>query len=322
MEPEVHVRVPATTANLGPGFDVLGLALDMWNEIWVRIANQEETPNQDQIHITGEGAAQLPRDARHRTLQAATAVYQAVGRTRPPWVLRAHNGIPLGSGLGSSAAAALAGALAANALLDWPLTRAELLTLVTRLEGHPDNAAPALYGGLTACALADDGSVQVRGLPWAAAWQQGGLKVWVALPQVALSTAEARRALPRHIPLADAVFNLSRAVLLLEAWRVGDGPLLGRAMHDRWHQPYRLPLIPGAGAALSASRAAGAWAAALSGAGPAVVAFAPPEAQAVGDALREAFAAVGIATRVWALRPSPQGARVTPPAPPSWEAMP
>ena len=303
----IHVRVPATTANLGPGFDVLGLALDWWNEVWVRPLPAGAS---DQVDIRGEGADSLPRDARHRTLAALQAVYDAVGHARPPVALRAHNRIPLGSGLGSSAAAALAGALAAHALLGEPLDQAALLALVTRLEGHPDNAVPALLGGLTACGLDDDGGVWFRPLPLAPAWQRGGLVVWIALPAVALRTEEARRALPRQVALPDAVYNLGRAVLLTEALRQGDPRLLRQAMRDRWHQPYRLPLIPGARQALQAAQDAGAWAAALSGAGPSVAAFAPPSATQVGPAMQQAFAAAGVSARVWALRPSPHGAQV------------
>ncbi|NPA30367.1 MAG: homoserine kinase, partial [Chloroflexi bacterium] len=253
----VQVLVPATTANLGPGFDVLGLALNLWNRLEVSLIPRA---SRDQIFNYGEGAAQLPRDARHRALQAAQAVYDAVHVPRPRLRLRACNCIPLGSGLGSSAAAALAGALAANALLGWPLSRRQLLSLVARLEGHPDNAAPALYGGLTACGWDDDGQVWVRSLPVAEEWLQDGLTVWVALPAVNLSTAQARQALPEHIPLKDAAYNLGQAVRVIEAFRTGDAALLGAAMHDRWHQPYRLRLIPGASEALHAARQAGAWA--------------------------------------------------------------
>ncbi len=306
----VHVRVPATTANLGPGFDVLGLALDLWNDLWVQVLPQDHPA--DVVDIAGEGATQLPRDASHRSLQAAQAVFDAVGHLRPRLYLRAHNRIPLGSGLGSSAAAALAGALAANALLGRPLTRTALLALVTDLEGHPDNAAPALYGGLTACGPDARGRVWVRRLPVAEAWLDGGLVVWVALPQVELSTQAARAALPKRIPLHDAVHNLAHAVLVLEAFRLADPDLLAQGMHDRWHQPYRLPLIPGAAAALAAAREAGAWAVALSGAGPSVAAFAGPEAEGVGSAMQAAFRAAGVAARVWALRPARQGARVAP----------
>ncbi len=313
----VRVRVPATTANLGPGFDVLGLALDWWNTLEVGLAPGNAT---DHIEVHGEGAATLPRDARHRSLQAIQAVYDAVAKPRPPLRLRAHNAIPLGSGLGSSAAAALAGALAANALLGWPLTQRQVLTLVARLEGHPDNAAPALYGGLTACGWDDDGHVWVQPLPLAEAWRRGGLRVWVALPQVELSTEQARQALPRRIPLADAVYNLGQAVRVVEAFRTGDPERLAAAMHDRWHQPYRLPLIPGAAEALAAAREAGAWAAALSGAGPSVVAFAGPQSAPVGQALKQAFARAGVAARVWQVQPTTQGAR-THPAPPG-EARP
>ncbi|NPA26034.1 MAG: homoserine kinase [Chloroflexi bacterium] len=298
----VRVHVPATTANLGPGFDVLGLALDLWNTVTVRAAQE------DRLTVTGEGAGQLPTDSRNRVWQAFEAVFERVGAVRPPIAMHCENRIPLGSGLGSSAAAAVAGAWAANAWLGYPLSRDDVLALVTAMEGHPDNAAPALWGGLTATGLEpESGRPWVHPLPVASTWQEGGLVVWYARPDVRLSTDEARAALPRQVPLADAVFNLGRAVLLIEAFRQGNPELLAQGMQDRWHQPYRLPRIPGAADALARAREAGAWAGALSGAGPGVVAFAAPEADAVGQALAQTFAEHGVPARVWRLRPSPRG---------------
>ncbi|NPA06170.1 MAG: homoserine kinase [Chloroflexi bacterium] len=299
--PTLRVHVPATTANLGPGFDVLGLALDLWNTVTVRPSPALR------VSVAGEGASSLPADARNRVWQAFEAVFARVRAPIPTVAMHCENRIPLSSGLGSSAAAALAGAWAANVWLGEPLSQAELLALVTEMEGHPDNAAPALLGGLTAAGLDADGRPWARSLPMAEAWYTGELVVWYALPDVALSTEAARAALPKQVALADAVFNLSRAVLLLEAFRQGDPGLLAQGMDDRWHQPYRLPLIPGATEALRRAREAGAWAGALSGAGPGVVAFASPEATGVGEAMRQGFASRGIAARLWRLRPTPRG---------------
>lgn len=289
----IHVRVPATTANLGPGFDALGLALDLWNEVWVRPA---PTP---QVRVCGEGEG-LPLDA-NRTVQAVHYFYQRVlGQTPPPLDIVQYNRIPLGSGLGSSAAAALSGLLAASALSDHVLDTAAFLRLATDLEGHADNAAAALWGGLTVVVAEGDDLHPYRFTP--ATWQ-----IAVVLPRVDLSTAAARAALPRQIALEQAVYNLGRAALVVQALREGDLALLRRAMQDRLHQPYRLPLIPGAAEALARAYDHGA-AAALSGAGPSVIAFAHTDMAPIAAAMQEAFRSAGVDARTWLLTPSLNGA--------------
>ncbi len=302
------VRVPATTANLGPGFDVLGLALARWNQATFTLG---ETPAPWEAHNQGEGATHLPRDAEHLTLRAFRRLYEHLGAPLPGKVyLETQNSIPVGSGLGSSAAAVVAGVVAANATLGNPLSRQALLALASEMEGHPDNAAPALFGGLTAAWLAADGAAQACRLPLAPTWQE---RPWlaVAVPEVQLSTAQARRALPQTVPFHDAVFNLSRLALLLDALRRGDPQLLAEAAQDRLHQPYRWALLPAAEAVRRAAQRAGACAVVLSGAGPGVLALVPEgDAEAVAQAMVQAWAEAGVAARGWALRPAMQGAQV------------
>ncbi|MDW8069117.1 MAG: homoserine kinase [Anaerolineae bacterium] len=300
---KVRVRVPATTANLGPGFDALGLALDLWNEtIW--------TPTQDgQIRVTlcGEGAGVLPRDATNRVVAAALSLYARVGAPCEGLHVHCINRIPLGSGLGSSSAALLSGLLGANTLLGEPLSRQEILQMAMEAEGHPDNVAPAMLGGLVVSILHDGQMISTK-LPARA--RRPPIRATVVLPVLDFPTEHARSILPRTIDRQDAIFNISRAVLVVEALRTGNLELLGQAMADRLHQPYRLPLIPGAQLAMEAARRAGAAAVALSGAGPSLIAFSRNWIPEIGAAMQQEFARAGLPARVFHLRISERGARV------------
>ncbi len=300
MSQAVRVRVPATSANLGPGFDCLALALDLWNQVELRLEGDGI-----RVIVRGEGSDRLPRDETNLVAQAALGLYHAAHIAPPPGLrIECVNRIPLSSGLGSSAAARLAGLLGANALAGEPLSEEEILELAADLEGHPDNVSAALAGGLALSVRAGE-RLLVRSyapvLPLPAA---------VVVPEVNLPTVAARRALPKQAPLADAVFNLGRTALVVEALRSGDLDLLGEAMQDRLHQPYRLALIPGAAAAIEAALRAGASAAALSGAGPGVIAFPREDPQAVAAAMKAEFTAVGVRARAWILAACQDGAAV------------
>lgn len=289
----VRVSVPATSANLGPGFDCLGLALSLRNRAVVSPAGRT------QVIVHGEGAGLLPQNEENLVLQAMHHLARYAGKSLPPLQVDQENSIPVGSGLGSSAAAVVAGLLAANALLGAGLPPPLLLALATELEGHADNVAAALYGGLTL--VAGDESISLPIAP---------LQAVVVLPAVALSTQAARVALPANVPHAAAVFNLGRLGLLLQGLAKGDYALLARAMADRLHEPYRIPLIPGMEAALAAARAAGA-AACLSGAGPSLIAFAAAGHEELARAIRSAFATAGLDSRTWLLAGDSRGAEVT-----------
>lgn len=284
----LRVRVPATTANLGAGFDCLGLALGLYNEVDTEAADSLD------IVIEGEGATDLPTDRGNLVWRAAGRVAERVGRPLPGARLHLRNGIPLESGLGSSAAATVAGILIGNALLGEPLDRAALLDLAVEMEGHPDNVAPALLGGLVVAGHSESGRLLVEAVATPA------LTAVVVMPDLRLSTALARRALPGSVSMADAVFNLSHTALTVLALQRGDYAALADAMADRLHQPYRAPLAAGLAEALNAARALGV-AAAISGAGPAVVAFSETQTVEVGEAMRRAFATVGVGARVWRL---------------------
>lgn len=286
----VTVRVPATTANLGPGFDCLGLALDLWNKSTFTLGDGGIG-----VRVRGEGADGLPTNARNLMARAFLDLYRRQGKPEPAGLhIRCENDIPLGSGLGSSAAAVLAGLMAANAFLDQPFTSHDILEIANELEGHADNAAAALYGGLVAIITDSYGGIKVHKLDCA-------IKVVVVvLPDFKLPTTKARKALPKQVPMKDAVFNIGHTIISIEALRSGNHDLLMKAMDDRLHQPYRLDLIPGAGDALKAARNLGAPAA-LSGAGPSIIAFPQSNPDAVTAAMQRAFTNAGLESRAWRL---------------------
>ncbi|HEY7870080.1 MAG TPA: homoserine kinase, partial [Methylomirabilota bacterium] len=241
----IRVRVPATSANLGPGFDALGLALALYNEVTL------EESDGISVAIEGEGAGQLDAGEKNVVARGVALGFQAAGRRFRGARLRCVNRIPLGRGLGSSAAAWVGGLVAANALLGEPLDRAALLTAAARAEGHPDNVAAAVLGGLTVSCAEPDRITAVR-LPVPRDI------VWVVLvPETQSSTTEARAVLPESLPRADAVFNVQRVSLLLAALTAGRPDLLAAAMHDRLHQPYRLRLFPWMEDVAGAARRAG-----------------------------------------------------------------
>jgi homoserine kinase len=298
----VHVRVPATSANLGPGFDALGLALTLYNRIEMAVGTGET-----RVEVSGEGAATLERDAANLVCRAATRLYRELGRPCPALMVRLENNIPVARGLGSSSSAIVGGLVTANALAGGPLDREALLRLAVELEGHPDNVAPALLGGLQLC-VHHEGRLLHVALPL-----PPGMRLVACVPEAVVSTAAARAALPPAYPRADAVFAAGRAALLVAAFATGRLELLHAGMEDRLHQPYRAPLVPGFQAALRAARAAGADGACLSGSGSTMLAVTRGEPEPVGEAMAAAVRAAGAAARWLALEPDLVGARLEPP---------
>ena len=294
---KISIRVPATSANLGPGFDALGLALDLWNETILTPADEFG------LSFTGEGVDRLTSGRNNLIVRAAQKLADHAGRQLPAFHAECINAIPLSSGMGSSSAAILTGLLAGNVLLDEPFSREEILNLASGMEGHPDNVAPALLGGLVG-SMVEEGKVIARPLPI-----DMDICITIVLPDFYLPTKQARAALPKRITMKNAVHNISRAVLVSEAFRTGDLDLLGKAMTDTLHQPYRLKLIPGAESAMAAAREAGASAVALSGAGPSLIAFSKTEST-VGESMKRAFESNGLQARVIPLKVSEKGAGV------------
>lgn len=302
MKQTVTVQVPATTANCGPGFDAVGIACTLYNQLQLTITDSGGV----QIENRGEGSQTLPTDQTNIVCQAVQAVFNKAGYACPGLSLVMTNNIPLARGLGSSAAAIVAGLFAANEILDLPLERAELLELATAMEGHPDNVAPALYGGITVSAMQPAKVETLRLLP------QRPLRLVVAIPAFTLSTKAARQVLPKQVSLADSVFNVSRAALLVGALASGEYIHLATALDDRLHQPYRQALIPGMPDVLAAAKSAGAFGAALSGAGPCLIAFTETNVEAIGQAMVAAFARHQVAADYVSLSIDTEGAKILP----------
>ncbi len=295
------IKVPATSANLGPGFDALGLALDLWNETTISPAKEFS------VHVTGEGAGRLASGKNNLIVRAAQRLAERAGKSLPPFHAECVNRIPLSSGMGSSSAAIITGLMAGNALLENPFSREEILNLACDMEGHPDNVAPAMMGGLVVSTM-ERGEVIARRIVGADG--RPPLHITIALPNFYLPTKQARAALPKKVSMRNAIHNISRTALVVEALRVGDLELLGKVMSDKLHQPYRLRLIPGAAQAMNAAKEAGASAVVLSGAGPSLIAFSSKAEAGVGESMKRTFESAGLSARVFKLSVSERGARV------------
>jgi homoserine kinase len=291
-----RVSVPASSANLGPGFDAIGLALDLWVRATVQPALH--------FSISFKAGAYVPTNAGFEN-EIVRGLERVLGEgARPSVSILVENAIPLGKGLGASAAGAVLGVTIGAELADVRPPLADRARIVAELEGHPDNALPALLGGVVVAAM-NDGTdpTYLRFDPPA------GLAAVVVTPRIVLPTAAARALLPATYERRDVVFNLQRAALLAAALATGDLAGLRVATGDRVHQPYRAPLVPGFAEILTFERP-GLLAAALSGAGPSVIAFVSGDAEAIGAAMRAAFAREGIESDVFQLGISTRGATV------------
>jgi homoserine kinase len=290
------IKVPATTSNLGPGFDVIGAALGIYNEVAVSYGKRHGNAG-PLIQISGEGADTLPRDSRNIVWKSMKLAAGLCGKKIDPSKLRIKliNHIPLASGMGSSAAARLAGIMAAYKLAGRKPDLDEVMRLGVRLEGHPDNIVPALLGGICVCANHGE-NVKVLKLPLPA------LKAVICNPDFGVSTNKARKLLPVKLPFKDAVFNTSRLALFMAALQLKRYDLLKYGMQDRLHQPYRAKLVPGMNGVFEAALRAGASGVSLSGAGPSIIALsAPAKAKKVAAAMRGKWKRSGKSSRCFIL---------------------
>ena len=264
----IAVEVPATSANLGAGFDCLGLALDLTNRIEVEVRGWSR--GEIELSVEGEGQLELTEDRENRFVRGLEAALIAVRGALPDgvgWRITMNNGIPLARGLGSSAAATVGGLLAGNSLTGDTLTPRDLLRLAAEIEGHPDNVAAALLGGFVVSAATDDGIETVRfDTP-------RDLRCVVFIPDLRLSTEAMRRALPETVPLRDAVANLGRVALGVAGLAGRRTDLFRILTVDRLHEPYRAAVYPQLPRLVQAAREAGALGACLSGSGSTVIAF-------------------------------------------------
>jgi homoserine kinase len=298
MSTASRVRVPASTANLGPGFDALSMALAVYLDVRVDKVDTDVASGGgrfDGPRITGSGvdSEKMPTGGDNLIVRVLDRVAERRGRSLPPAILRATNQIPLARGMGSSSTAIIAGISCYEMLSGEDLTVDEVFEYAFEFEPHPDNLAAALYGGLTVSALRADGKAVVSTVD-----VPDGIRPVLVIPEFELSTEKARSVLPDTYSRADVVFNVQRSALVVGALAGGKWDLLAEAMKDRMHQPYRAPLIPGLEQALSV-RTPGLIATALSGAGPTVLALAAPGYEdAVGAELVRVFESHGVAASV------------------------
>jgi homoserine kinase len=264
----IKVKVPATTANLGPGFDVLGASLSLYNELEISFAVD---PKKAKFIVEGEGRKILPRDEKNILWKAMDAVFGLLDKREKynlkNFNIKLTNNIPLSSGLGSSSAARAAGIIAANRICGNKLTNGEMAQLGVKLEGHPDNIIPAFYGGVCVSINRGDGDIEVIKLPIPK------IQAVVCTPGFELLTERSRNILPAKYERKDVVFNLARISLLTKAFCDNDFKLLKEAMQDKLHQPYRAKLIPVMNELISVAEENGAYGACLSGSGPSMIAF-------------------------------------------------
>lgn len=296
-------RVPASVANLGPGFDCLGLALSLHNELAAEIGTKETV-----VEIIGEGENSLARDESNLVIQAMYRTFEKLKRKKLPVWLRCTNKIPLSRGLGSSSSAVAGGVFLANELCGRPLDREQLFQIAAEIEGHPDNVAPALLGGLTVSVVTDSGEYQ------ALAVDLESLSKWkyiLAIPDFEVNTAKARKLLPTKVSFEDAVYNIGRSSMVVAALLKGPGKssnaVLREAMNDKLHQPHRQKLIDGRDTVMEAAFKAGALGASVAGSGPTIFAVGSKWANKIGEAMCKAFEKKGHTSRYEVLSFEPAG---------------
>ncbi len=296
----MRVQVPASTTNLGPGFDALGVALRIYNRVEL-----DSLPWGVALEVEGEGRDVIPRDESNVCVEAVKRVYERVNRPFTGLWMKQRNHIPLARGLGSSSAAIVGGIVGANLLLGGPLGMDELVQIAVDMEGHPDNVVPALMGGFCISATTPEGKTIYTRMPVVPDYR------WViVVPDFEVSTHAARQKLPARVSLTDAIFNVQRVGVLMSAFAVGRDELFRDAMQDRLHQPYRAELMGPLEEVFEAAYDAGALGACISGAGPCVLAICRHDPGKVGNAMRAVYHARGIGCRMHVLRIDTHGARV------------
>jgi homoserine kinase len=309
--PILTIRIPATSANLGAGFDCFGVALDLWNTFELyHIPEQKEYIS---IESYGEAADRLPKD---HTNTIARVLFEeldeTLGQKAPgPLKIVCRNNVPCGSGLGSSSTAVIAGLVFAHAIARRELTcenvdtlKRAVLSRAVEIEGHGDNVVPALMGGLVVVARSANGRLLTHKIPIQRR------RVVVCVPDFLFLTSKSRAVLPPALPRYDAIYNIGHAVMTIEALRTGDLNLLSKALDDKMHEPYRFPAIPGAIEAREAALDNGAVASCLSGAGPGILSFVEKNHEQVGEAMKNCFAEAGLNARYWILDINETGAEI------------
>jgi homoserine kinase len=293
---KVSVSVPAVSTNVGPGYDVLGLALNLRNVIEMNL----RTDDQLTVEVRGEGQGVLPENFYHPVMQAAIKLFQRLEQAPAGLAVRCTNTIPLDVGLSARVTLVVGGLVGANNLVGSPFSHERLIDMAAEITGQPEAVVTAMRGGLGICS---------RGAPGLLyrALEVTPRRVVLALPVLPAYQRRLRDDLPGTVLMEDAVFNIGHTALLIEALRVGDDKLLRHAIQDRLHEPYRREHIPAYAAVVKAAEEAGAVAVTLCGAGPALLAFAAYNHQVIEAAIKEAFQAAGIESRVWSVGIDTQG---------------
>ena len=295
MKEIISVRAPATTANLGPGFDCLGLALDIWNETSFEIGHSD-------LSIRGEGENELVLDLNNLLYRAFAKPFEIIGRDVPAVSIKAKNEIPVGRGLGSSAAAIVSGLIAGDKATGIGLSQDEILTLAAEMEGHADNVGPALLGGLQIVVSSNQEWVTSQvPIP-------KKISLIIFIPDKLVLTSEARSSLPEAVTLDDAKFNIGRASLFVNSMAQGDIDHLGIATQDRLHQDYRAALLPGINSVMKGALSAGADCVFISGSGPSVIAISEDRGMTVCYEMRESASKAGVHGEIRITQPSLYGA--------------
>lgn len=304
---KVSVKVPATSANMGPGFDCFGIALSLYNTVTL-----EETvypTNGLEINILGSQDEALstftvPTDKSNIVYKAVELLYNYTGQTPPALRINIQSNIPIAKGLGSSASVIVGGVLAANKLLGNPADEAALLSIANEIEGHPDNIAPAMLGGLVVSSVEDDSSIIYRKIEWPDSW-----KLIIGVPDYELATQISRSVLPETVAFADAVYNAKRSAMFVQALHTKDKELMKLALQDKLHQPYRARLVPGLNEIIEELKQTDAIGCVLSGAGPSILVIA--ENNCVEEAkskIKEVWEGIGVKASIKSIAVDTKGA--------------
>lgn len=309
---KISVKVPATTANLGPGFDCMGLALPLYNTITI-----EETvlPGTGiEINAINDASSNdslmfehIPLDETSIIYKAVELLYNSIGQTPSELKITVQSQIPIARGLGSSASVIVGGLLAANELLGRPADEVALLSIATEVEGHPDNVTPAIVGGLCLTSQEDDGSILYRKLNWPEEWN-----ITVCVPDYELSTDISRSVLPKEVPMEDAIFNAKRLAMFVQAVNTKDAELMKRALQDRLHQPYRMKLVPGLDKIIENLRhEENVLGCVLSGAGPSIIIISQKnDLDKIKSIVKETWEDMNVKVNISTLPVEPQGAQI------------
>lgn len=309
---KVSVKVPATTANLGPGFDCMGMALPIYNIITIEETVLPGTGIEINVISEDDTADELslehiPMDENSIIYKAVELLYNSIGQTPSELKITIHSQIPIARGLGSSASVIVGGLLAANELLGRPADEAALLSIATEVEGHPDNVTPAIVGGLVLTSSEEDGSIVYRKLDWPQEWN-----LTLCVPEYELATDISRSVLPKEVPISDAVFNAKRLAMFVHAIHTKDSQLMKLALKDKLHQPYRMKLVPGLEKIIeNLKHEENVLGCVLSGAGPSVLIISEKNnLDRIKDIVKETWADLNIKADIYTLPVENNGAQI------------